>query len=404
VAPEFNTHAGEGARPTLRVVLIAAQPQRGEIAAALAAVTEPMLEIREADPGSPVSDDADLVMFVFDREHKEQPGHAAAGEHGAAVRIALMHERSSYAIREAIRAGADEVLFLPLEQGELARALVKISESRKPLEPAGRGRLLSLISVTGGAGVTTTAAHCALALAHTMGKKVALVDLDFQSGDLAVALNVEAEQTILDLTKPDARLNSVQIESVLCKHPSGVYLLAAPKRIEESEQVTAARVGLVVDLMRQMVDVVIVDCGRHINDSSVVVWEKSDEVLYVIDQSIAAMRAAWRFTDLFGRLKVPLQPRFVLNRWVPRHPIGEKHIVNTLGRPLAGRIPRDDEAMARIAARGDDLWKIAPRSALARGYEALVHALAGFEHGHHKRGGLFSKFFARNGARPRSKT
>jgi len=408
VAPDINTHAGlASGRPALRVVLISPQPYRAEISTALASVTEPLLELHQAEPGAPLpapGGGSDVVMFVFDRERKEALPVLSGQREEAAVRIALMHERSSYAIREALRAGADEVLFLPLDPGELARALVKISESRKPREPVVKGRLLSLVSVTGGAGVTTTAAHCALALAHTMGKKVALIDLDFQAGDLCVALNIEPDHTILDLSRSEVRLNSVQVESALCKHPSGVYLLAAPKRIEESEQVGAARVGVIVDLMRQMVDAVIVDLGRHISDASVVVWENSDEVLYVIDQTIAAMRAAWRFTDLFGRLNIPLQPRFVLNRWTPRHAIGEKHIVNTLGRPLAGRIPRDDEVMARVAARGEDLWNTAPRSALARSYEALVREVAGFERAHHQRGGLFSKFFMRNGARTRSKT
>ncbi len=403
-----KVHAASGAvRPVLHVLLISNQPQTGQIRAALDAVTEPRLEIREAEPGSAAiaaHHPTDVVMFVFDREDtREIPAVADGHRHELPVRIALMHEKSSFAIREALRRGADEVLFLPLDQGELARALVKISESRKSRETGLKGRLLSLVSVSGGAGVTTTAMNCALALAHSAGKKVALVDLDFQSGDLAVLLNVEPEQTILDLSKPDLRLNSVQIEAALCKHPSGVYLLAAPKRIEESEHVTAALVDQVIELMRQMVDIVIVDVGRHINDCSVVVWEHSDELLYVIDQSIAAMRGAWRFMDLFGRLKISgLQPRFVLNRWTSRHAIDDKHIINTLGRPLAGRIPRDDETMARVAARGEDLWKTAPRSALARSYETLVHDIAALDHRHHKQGGLFSKIFARNGTRTRS--
>ncbi len=48
-----------------------------------------------------------------------------------------------------------------------------------------------MVSITGGAGVTTVAANCALALANCAAMKVALVDLDFQSGALEVALNVE---------------------------------------------------------------------------------------------------------------------------------------------------------------------------------------------------------------------
>jgi pilus assembly protein CpaE len=250
-----------------------------------------------------------------------------------------------------------------------------------PQDRALRGKLISVVSVSGGAGVTTIAANCALALAHSMGKKVALVDLDFQAGDLTVALNVEPERSILDLTKPGERLNSVHIRSALYKHPSGVFLLAAPKRIEESEQIPAAQVRVVVDLMRQMVDVVIVDIGRHINDASVVVWERCDELLYVIDQSMGALRGAWRFMALFGRLNIAgLQPRFVFNRLTPRHPISEKDIIiNSQGRQPPGHIPRDDANLVQASACGKDLWKVAPRSALTRSYESLACQVTGFE-------------------------
>jgi pilus assembly protein CpaE len=260
--------------------------------------------------------------------------------------------------------------------------------------------LISLVSVTGGAGVTTLAANCALALARCAGKKVALVDLDLQAGDLAVALNVEPEHSLLDLNDSNLRLNSVQVESALTRHPSGLFLLAAPRRMEEGEQIPAALVGVVVDLMRQMVDFVIVDLGRHIDDTSAVVWERSDELLYVVGQSIAAMRGAWRFLDLFGRLKpAGLQPRFVLNRWMRRHPISEKDIVDTLGRPLLARIPRDDSAQEHALGRGEDLWKAAPRSPLTRAFEALAQQISGPGDGPGK-SGFLTRVFTRNGVKP----
>ncbi len=393
-------------QPTLRVLVVASQPDLGEICSVLSGLTEPHLEVTQAEIGAPhsaVRDRVDVVMFVCAKTH-QQPAPPVVTARGSKppLRIGLMHERSPQAIREALRAGADEVLFLPLDQGDLARALLKLSEARRSEEPAVSGKLISIVSVTGGAGVTTIAANCALALTHTEGKKVALVDLDFQSGDLAVALNIEPERTMRDLADSKLRLSSVQIEAVLTRHPSGVFLLGAPLHIEESEQIHAARVGAVLDVMRQMVDVVIVDIGRHIDDISVVVWERSDELLYVIDQSIAGMRGAWRFLDLFGRLQLTaVQPRFVLNRWMPRHPINEKQIVNTLGRPLIARIPRDDAALEQALGRGEDLWKAAPRSGLIRSYEALVRELSGPHHTP-KKNGFLRKFFSRNGTISRS--
>jgi pilus assembly protein CpaE len=394
-----------GLHRKLDVMLSADRTERDAIQAALAAVAEPPMELRDAGNDGPPAAAVDVVLFVFDRNHEPESVPAVAPAPGAErpVRIALMRDRSAPAIRDALRAGADDVLFLPLDQEHLTRALLKVSESRIAQTPAARAKFVSVVSITGGAGVTTVAANCALALANCAAMKVALVDLDFQAGALEVALNVEPERGILDLNEAVLRLNSVQIESALTRHASGVYLLAAPRRLEESEQIPPAHVGALLDLMGEMVDIVIIDIGRHINDVSLVAWERCDELLYVLDQSIAAMRGAWRFLDLFGRLELSSpQPRFVLNRWVARHPIGEKHIVSTLGRPLLCRIPRDDAAVEQTIVRGEDLWKAAPRSALTRSYEVLARQIIGHAPDDRKRSPFLSKIFSRNGAHPRS--
>ncbi len=387
------------ARPRLRVLLMANAADGPALRSALLAMTELDIEVIDEKPGilsQTTGAPVDVVIFEFDGQSLPQPG--AAGDKGRPVRIALTHERSPQAIREVLRAGADEVLFLPLDQEDLSRALLKISESVGDAAAHSGGKVISVVSLTGGTGVTTIASNCAIALANLAGKKTALVDLDFQSGDLAVCLNLEPERCISDLNDTGARLNSVQIESVLTRHRSGVYLLAAPKRIEESEQIAASRVGMIIGLLREMVDVVVMDIGRYISDVSVAAWERSDDLLYVIDQSIGAVRGAWRFLDLFARLELPrLQLRFVLNRWTPRHPITEKQIITTLGRPLFARIPREDSVLEQALGRGEDLWKAAPRSALTRALEEMALQLSA-PVDLPKKGGLLSKLFARNGA------
>ena len=42
----------------------------------------------------------------------------------------------------------------------------------------------------------------------------------------------------MPLCRLEKKLDSIQLEAALTKHSSGVYLLAAPKRIEEGELVS----------------------------------------------------------------------------------------------------------------------------------------------------------------------
>jgi pilus assembly protein CpaE len=269
-------------------------------------------------------------------------------------------------MKRALRSGADEILFMPLDPGEATRALLKVSEARWRTERREGGVVISIVSLVGGVGVTSLAANLALAL-ESLHQRVALIDLDLQTGGLAVFLNLDPEVTIMPLVRLDRKLDSIQLESALTKHPSGVYLLAAPKRIEEGELVSDITVGTVLDLIRQLFDYVIVDCGDHVDENAVAAWERSEHLFYVLSQTVAAARSAWRFVDLFERLGLTtLEPHFILNRYNPSHPLTDKAIEATLAKPIYAKIPTDTRTFETIEMKAEDLFQVAPSSPVAR--------------------------------------
>ncbi|HVA77050.1 MAG TPA: AAA family ATPase [Candidatus Binataceae bacterium] len=370
----------ETRRGTLRVHLVGDNAElRGAAKSALLALGDPPLEIEESTLGAPPAAGAPDVLMVMLAGNEEQGLlrlQSQAAQNSRPVIFALSQTRSPGLMKRALRAGADELLFMPLDPGDATRALLKISEARWRSDRHDGGVVCSFASVVGGVGVTTLVANLGLALRQT-GKRVALIDLDLQTGGLAVVLGLEPEVTILPLIRLDRKLDSLQLESALTKHPSGLYLLAAPKRIEEGELVSDVTVGTVIDLMRQLFDFVIIDCGDHIDENAVAAWERSEHLFYVLEQSITSARCAWRFVDLFERLGLSsLQPRFVLNRHRPMHPITDKQIETTLGRELYTRIPADDRALERAEVTAKDLWQVAPASPLARALEDLARRIA----------------------------
>jgi pilus assembly protein CpaE len=279
-------------------------------------------------------------------------------------------------MRRALRAGADEVLFMPLDPSDVTRALLKVTEAHRRSEHGSSlGRICSFVSLTGGAGVTTLSGSLALALSYRCGKRVGLVDLNLQSGGLSVFLNLDPEQTMSLLIDERRPLDSIQLESTLTRHASGLHLLAAPKRVEESEGICETTIAAVLDLMRQLFDFVVVDCGSHINENVAAAWERSDQLFYVIDQSIAAARSAVRFMDLFGRLHMEVEPAFILNGYDAGRPVTEELISRTLARPLNARIASDDTAIERSQVEGRDLWQTSGGSPLVRNVEELAQKL-----------------------------
>ena len=191
-------------------------------------------------------------------------------------------------------------------------------------------------------------------------------------------LNQDPEHTIGELADPTSSIDSIRLESVLCKHDSGLYWLAAPKRIEEAELISPATVEATLKVLRELFDVVLVDCGIHLNESSIVAWERSDYLLYIIDQTVTAIRAAQRFLDLYQRLGLrDVKPSFVLNRYVASSAVTQERIETALGQPIYGVLPRDDKSYDEQQITGEDLWKIRSASALCRSVEAMARKLYG---------------------------
>ncbi len=183
----------------LKVQLVGGgEDHRAEVRDALAALGDPALNILEVEPDPEAVPDPsiDVTMVVFNGDNERSLGYlnALAGLEPRPALFALLHDRSPELMKRVMRAGADDLLFLPLDPGDATRALLKISESRRREEvhnvQSGGGTIVSLVSLIGGTGVTSLAANLALALRYAFEKRVAVIDLDLQTGGLSVFLNL----------------------------------------------------------------------------------------------------------------------------------------------------------------------------------------------------------------------
>jgi DNA-binding NarL/FixJ family response regulator len=131
---------------------------RAEVRDALAALGDPVLKILELEPDPDAAPDAsiDVTMVVFNGNNELALSYlnAQAVQEPRPALFALLHDRSPDLMKRVLRAGADELLFLPLDPGDATRALFKISETRRREEVHnvhnGGGKIVSLVSLIGG--------------------------------------------------------------------------------------------------------------------------------------------------------------------------------------------------------------------------------------------------------------
>ncbi len=369
----------EGRNGALKVLVLSGdETQRREITQALSRLGDPPLEIAEAsldDASDAGAGAADVSVVVLDGTPELSLRYVKSQSQRSPrpALFAVIHERSPDLVRRVLRAGADELLFMPLDSTDAMRAFIKAAEIRRRMARGVGGTCCSVTSLAGGTGVTTVSLNLALALHYALDKRVALVDLDLQKGGLSALLGLTPDRTIAILCQSEKKLDSIHVESALTKVNNDVYLLAAPKRLEDSETISQATVAAVLELMREMFDLVVIDTGSHIDDTVVTAWEQSDRLLYLLDQSIPGAGLAWRFLDLLGRLKLEaVEPSFVINRFADGRPVTEKQLAQSLGREIYAKILRDDKVLELAQLQAQHLWKLAPRCPLARSMENLA--------------------------------
>lgn len=215
------------------------------------------------------------------------------------------------------------------------------------------GKVVMVYSPKGGAGVTTLAVNLAVTL-HNDETRAVLIDAKLQYGDVAIFLNEQGKNTILDLSPRADELDAEVVESVMIKHAaSGLHILAAPARPEQAEQVSADQFTKLIKYFRQMYAYVVVDTSSTLNDITLAALDSSDIVVLVVTQDIPAIKNCRLFLDLLDSINVPRQRVcFVMNKYDKRISITPEKVGENLKQPVIGGIPLDERVVIPAVNRG----------------------------------------------------
>jgi pilus assembly protein CpaE len=218
---------------------------------------------------------------------------------------------------------------------------------------ASKGKVVTIYSPKGGTGCTTLAVNLALTL-HNEDTRVALVDANLQFGDVAVFMNEQGKNTIVDLAPRAEELDREIVEDVMLKHAaSGLHILAAPSRPEYAEKVTSSQFTKVVEYLRQMYAYVIVDTSSILTDVTLAAIDISDLLILVTTQDIPSIKNCRLFLDLSQTLGIERERiLFVMNRFDKRINITPDRVTENLKQEIAAVIPFDEQTVTKAVNRG----------------------------------------------------
>lgn len=297
------------------------------------------------------------AIVIFDLGNPPDPGIDAVerflvASPQSAIFVTADGQRAETILR-AVRAGAQEFLVRPVGKQELTGAIQRIARQRAlaGAGPAARGKLITLFGPKAGRGTTVIALNLAVALAKSSGAPVVAVDLDLQAGDLSLLLNLKPSYTIYDAVSNMDRVDALFLKSLLCDHPSGVSLLAAPQRIEESDRILPLQINQLLSLLKASFPYVVVDTASTYEERILTALDAADELLLVAAPDLSSLYHTQRCLDLIDRLAYsPEKIRILLNR-CPLPPGKATRIArDVLDREILWEFPEDGAVMASLIA------------------------------------------------------
>jgi pilus assembly protein CpaE len=238
------------------------------------------------------------------------------------------------------------------------------------------GKIIMFYSPKGGTGCTTLAVNTAVALCNEE-TRVVIVDASLQFGDVALFLNEQGKNTILDLAPRADELDPSIVEEVMIQHAvSGLHILASPSRPEHGEKLDSDQFTKILRYLRQIYAYIVVDSSSYLNDVTLSVLDIADTVILVTVQDIPSIKNDRLFLDLLLTLSIPVEKvALVMNKYDKRIAIQPETVGENLKQPVVAVIPLDEKTVIPSVNRGVPFMIENKTQPAARGVYTLVEAL-----------------------------
>ncbi|MBI5964488.1 MAG: response regulator [Chloroflexi bacterium] len=280
-------------------------------------------------------------------------------------------------MRRAMLAGARDFLTKPPMGDELISAIRRAGEmshaerakgaqqrmvattasgvpiSMSSFAPLSKGKIVVVYSPKGGTGCTTIAVNLAIAL-NNEDTRTVLVDANLQFGDVAVFVNEQGKNTILEIAPRVDDLEPDVVEEILIKHEaSGLRILAAPQRPEMAEKISPDQFTKVLEFLQRMYSYVVVDTSSILTDVVLSTIDISDVMVLVTTQEIPSIKNARLCLDLLQTMGINKERIvFAMNRYDKRIAITPERVSENLKHEVSTTIPLDEKVVITSVNRG----------------------------------------------------
>lgn len=303
--------------------------------------------------------------------------------------IAMTEDRDAELVMRAMRVGMKEFLWKPFPPEQLNDILVRVGQATAATGNKKLGKLIPVVGMSGGVGATTIATNLAVEIGKLVDPqpvnntrpKVAVVDLDFRFGQVALFLDAQPTYTIAELCESPEELDAQMIDRAMVRHSTGIHVLAHPADFQAAERISAGQVAGVLSILQEYYDFIVVDGPVRFDPTARAVFDMTDVYLLVLSLLVPAVRNTDRVLSAMQMNGYSMERvRLVCNRAGRDNGFLEASDVEaTLSRKLDWMLPEDWKTCSAAVNMGSSLLEYAAKSKLRLAYQQMAADLAGVQ-------------------------
>ena len=230
-------------------------------------------------------------------------------------------QRPEAQLRDIVRTGAIDLLHLPVADRMLRETLERAVSLARPAANAASATsaapathngqaqtsVFTIASATGGCGKTFFATNLAYFLQHHTNKKICIIDLDLQFGEVSTALRLRPRYSIADLLSRDEEDGDLagHLEEYMVRHETGIHVLPAPKDPTDADRIHPTDVTKVLEAARSKFDYVVVDTPAQLSEVVLAAFDLSNSLYVMATMDLPSVRNMGVFLNTLDKLKIP---------------------------------------------------------------------------------------------------
>jgi pilus assembly protein CpaE len=288
----------------------------------------------------------------------------------------------------AMRAGAAQVVRLPLQEDDFRAAMERIAIQFG--HPLNHSRIIMVLGATEGSGVTSIAVNLASEIGRLRNAPCILGEGAIAFGRLANYLNIAPPVTLSDLINDIDHVDIERLRQAITKVEDNLHVITGSHRSIVPTNLTAESVFKLFNYAKQLSDVIVVD-GRYAYETiDFEALTQVQQLVLVAQPTVPSLCAIRMLIDALAQQQCLAQQFVVINRFLPNvKEFSIRSLEDVLGIPQVFPVANDYDAFKTAESSGLTLRKAAPHSPALADITTLARVLLGMPAAPNSVGGCF---------------